>query len=277
MAEAEDNTLELDAPLDADLEIPPVETEDDADELVISFDGEEAGDSEEETSEGWKKVRGEIRSTKQELAEARAKLAALEAPAIVLGPKPTLESCDYDGDAFEAALDTWKDKERTAKETQTAEQKQAEAFRTEFQADLATAQEQEAALKVPDFKEAMAEVVASLNDNQQAVLIQASKNKANVIYALGKHPARLTALAAITNPIKLAVAINELERGLTMTSRRRSPEPETIVRGSAPLSKAGPDKERERLAKEADKPGADRGALMRYDRAQRERLAAKRK
>lgn len=266
--------LELDAPLDGDLEIPPVD-ELDEDELIISFDGEDPGEpNEEENSEGWKKVRAETRAVKAALAEATAKLAALEKPAIVLGPKPTLEDCDYDGDKFEAALDSWKDKERSAKETQTAEQKQAETFRTEFNADLNTTKEQEAALKAPGYAEAKAEVVAGLDMNQQAVLIQAAKNRANVIYALGKHPARLATLAAIKNPLKLAVAINDLERGLTMSSRRRSPEPETLVRGSAPISRRSPDKELERLEAAAAKTN-DRTAVVRYKREQAAKISAK--
>ena len=94
--------------------------------------------------------------------------------------------------------------------------------------------------------------------------MRAPKNSANVIYALGKVPAKAAELAKISDPIELAAELARLEGKLTMTKRNAPPPPEQIVRGSAPLSSQA-DKHLERLEAEAARTG-DRTKVVQYKR-----------
>lgn len=269
-AELEDDTLDTEA-----LSPEPVITDDEPDEeLVISFDGDDEDDPDapEGVAPDWvKDVRRKNRELEREVADLKAKTA----PAVIeIGDKPTLASCDYDEERFETELDAFKDRKAKAEEGQTRQQAEAQRQQQEWQADLSRLAEQEKALKVPDYKDARDDFVHATSDMQQATIVKASKNSAQLIYALGKNPARLAALAEIKDPIKLAVAVSELERGLKMTTRRRAPEPEVQVRGSAPFTRKGPDKELERLEAAADKSG-DRTAVVQYKRKLKQTEAAR--
>jgi hypothetical protein len=124
------------------------------------------------------------------------------------------------------------------------------------------------ALKVKDYADAEAEVATTLKPDQLAAIIATAKNSAAVIYALGKHPDRLAQLKAISNPLKLAYAVAELEKDLKVTTKKRAVEPDVPVRGSAPLAAGKASKELERLEKEAERTG-DRTAIREYRERQR--------
>lgn len=239
--------------------------EPDEDELVISFDGddENEGDNPESAAPDWvKEVRRKNRELEREVADLKSKATA---PVIEIGDKPTLASCDYDEERFETELDAFKERKAKAEEGQTRAQREQAEQAAEWKAELDRLAAQERDLKVSDYADARADFAHATTDIQQAVIVKASKNSAQLIYALGKNPERLAALAKIKDPIKLAVATSELERGLKMTTRRRAPDPEPVVRGSARLSRPGPDKELERLEKEADKTN-NRTAVVAYKR-----------
>lgn len=269
MADIDDDTLELTEELEAredeEDQDQQAETETDGDEPddeeeVISFDDEAAPASGEAETGLAKHLREEIRKRDKQIAELRR--IAPQPQAIEVGEKPTLAGCDYDEDAYEAALDQWKERKAKA-EAQKTEAEQAarqaqDAWAEEVQGHIA----KKAALGFKDVQEAEDTALASLSDIQQAVIVKAASNSAMVIYALGKHPAKLAELSKITDPIKLAVAVTKLEGKMSVKKRGGPPEPERIARGSAPVS-AGTDKHLERLEKEADRTG-DRTKLIAY-------------
>lgn len=248
---------------DLDQEGTDSEAEGDEDEVLVTFGDEAAPASNEGQDSGLvRKLRAEIRDRDARLAE----LAKPSAPQVVeVGEKPTLESCDYDEDTFETALDAWKDRKRQAEEAKTQAQRDAQANQAAWAEEMADFGRKKAALKVRDFEAAEEEVVAGLSQTQQAIVIKASSDAAKVIYALGKHPAKLATLAAIQDPIKFAVAVSKLEGTLKVTTgNRTAPAPEGIVRGSAPISRQT-DKHLQRLEAEAERTG-DRTEVVRYKR-----------
>lgn len=240
-----------------------VEGEDAEDEVEISFDGEAAPASRGENS-------GLVKQLRAQLREKSERLAAIERgqqqpQKVEVGEKPTLEACDYDEAKFETELDAWKERKAQADRAQEEAGKQSEAVQARFAEKLQTFATGKTALGVRDFEAAEEMVVNGLSQVQQAIVIKAAENSAAVIYALGKHPAKLATLAAIDDPIEFTAAIVKLEGKLTVTKRTRTPpEPDRPERGSAPLGRTT-DKELERLEKEAAKSG-DRTHVVAYRR-----------
>jgi hypothetical protein len=132
----------------------------------------------------------------------------------------------------------------------------------QWQKELQAHADKRAALKFPDAAEAEETATAALTEVQQAVIVKVADNSAQVLYALGKHPARLAELSKITDPLKLAAAVARLEGTLKVMPKRKPPEPEQIASGNASV-KHGSDKQLERLEKEAERTG-DRTKLIAY-------------
>lgn len=269
MADLDDDTLDLTEELETEqgdeeeqegqAETEGGEAPEDEDEFV-SFEGEAAPASGEAETGLVKHLRAQLREKAKEVETLR-KSAPVPQP-VEVGEKPTLAGCDYDEEAYEANLDQWKARKAQAEEqARTAEQAQKQAAEA-WSAELQGHHEKKAALKFKDVQEAEEVALASLSQVQQAVIVKAASNSAMVVYALGKHPAKLAEISKITDPIKLAVAVSKLEGKLSVTKRGGPPEPERIARGGAPVAQ-GKDKELERLEKEADRTG-DRTKLIAY-------------
>jgi hypothetical protein len=236
---------------------------DEGDELEIVFGDEEAAPaSGERESSVIRELRAAIRERDKALAEARKATA----PKVIdPGPKPTLESCGYDEEAFETALDEWKGAKAKAAEAEAEAEAVQRRAAEQWQADLNTYQAQKTALRVGDFEDSESAVLSAFSPAQQAVVVKASVNSAQMIYALGKRTERLEALSKIDDPIKLAAEIARLEGTMKVSSKRKAPEPDTPLRGNARVSETA-DKTLERLEREADKTG-DRTKVIAYKRS----------
>lgn len=240
--------------------------DDEGDDVQIMFGDEAAPASEDESGSGL------VRELRAKLREANSKVARyergeLEPPAkpqvIEVGEKPTLAGCDYDEERFEAERDAWDERKRQAEEAKARSEQEQQARTAELAKDFERFTTGKKALGFRDFDAAENEVVSVLSMHQQSAIVQAADDPAKVIYALGKHPAKLNALAAISNPVKFVAAVAKLEGTLKVTkTNRQRPAPESIVRGSAPLS-AGKDKHLEKLEAQASRTG-DRSALIAY-------------
>lgn len=249
-----------------------------AEEEVVVTIGDEKPPEQDQDSRAPDWVR-ELRKTNRELVrKLREKDAEVErikgagqqpAAAIVVGEKPTLEGCDFDGDKFAEALEAWHDRKRQA-DTQAAEAKRAEdQARAAWQAKLDTYGKAKQALKVVDYEDAEATVQDTLSVVQQGIIIQGAENPAHVVYALGKNPAKAKELAAITDPVKFTFAVAKLETILKVTIRSKTtPAPEREVRGSVAGAAAtmGTNRKLEQLREKA----LETGDMTEY-------LAAKRK
>lgn len=241
-----------------------------------------AADEEEEDEEGaptWvKEVRKANRELKSKLREQELELRQLKTPkpqqepdAPTLGTKPTLESCEYDEDAYDAALTKWHDDKRKVEDHQSSIKRKQEEREAENQKVLDSYQESAKKLKVPDFKEAEQLVSITLSDVQKALILEGSANPATLVYALGNAPEKLKELAAITNPLKFTIAFAKLEEKVKVTKRTDKPGPESSIPKSGSTSRVGGvDKTLERLEAEAEKSG-DRTKIQAYKRSLRDK------
>ncbi len=251
------------------------------DEVVVTI-GDEKPPEQDQDSRAPDWVR-ELRKTNRELvrklrekdAEVERIKGAAQAPAaaVVVGEKPTLEGCDFDGDKFAEALEAWHDRKRQA-DQQAAEAKRAEdQARAAWQAKLDTYGKAKQSLKVADYEDAEAAVQDTLSVVQQGIIIQGAENAAHVVYALGKSPAKAKELAAITDPVKFAFAVAKLETILKVTTRSKTaPAPGREVRGSVAGAAAtmGTNRKLEQLREK----GLDTGDMSEYFAAKR-KLKAK--
>lgn len=209
------------------------ETEVDDEEVIVSF-GDEAAPASEEAPE-W--VR-DLRKRNRELERENSDLKKGQTPQVPkAGPKPTLWDDGIDGDEdklVERVID-WTKAVNAEEAAKTEAQKAEETQRERHEAKVMAFAEQKQKLGVKDFDEAEAEVLGALSQAQQAILIHGAENKAQLVYALGKHPEKLRQLASITDPIEFAFAAAKLE-GQTKVSRRPATNPESRVSGSGQIS-----------------------------------------
>ncbi|MCY1389892.1 hypothetical protein D9M71_47020 [compost metagenome] len=254
------------------------EEAEESDELVVTIGDEPAEEdqieAEAKSAPKWvKDLRRENREDKRRIRELEAKLAQSEPKPSVpqLGPKPTLEGCDWDSDKFESELLAWKDRELAIQRAKADEQKAEQDRLDAWNAQLAEYGKAKENMRVRDFADAESNVTDVLDQNQQGIIVTAANNPALVVYALGKNSAKLKVLAAIKDPIKFTAAMTRLE--MTMKTKKPSapPAPEKEVKGSGKLS-AGSDSTLERLRAEAARTG-DNSKVMAYRREQRKKQA----
>lgn len=88
---------------------------------------------------------------------------------------------------------------------------------------------------------------------QQSIIIASATDPAVVTYVLGRNPTKAKELAAITDPLKFARAIWELEKEGIKMSTRKAPPPERQIQSNASV-RAG-TKNLDRLYEQAQKTG----------------------
>lgn len=234
------------------------EDDDDQDEVVISLDGEAPPqDDEDNKAPYWvRELRKSNRETQKENKELKAKIAELSGDnkPVELGPKPTLESCDYDDAAYAEKLEQWFDAKKQADEQQREAQAAQERQAKEWQDTLDSYGEKKTQLKVRDFDDAEANVIDEFSETQRGVIIHAADNAAQLIYALGKSPKAREELSKIKDPVKFAFAAAKLETKLKVTTRKAATKPERTVSGGG-RSSGTTDSTLERLRAEAEKSG----------------------
>lgn len=222
-----------------------------------------------------KELRKEARELKkrnrelEQAATAREAAAAPAAPAV--GEKPTLESCDYDAEAYAEKVLAWNDAKRKADDVAAAARKEQEAAQAEWNTRLTAYQTAKASLKVEDFDGAEDLVRQTMSQTQIGVLLNGANKPELLVYAIGRNPAKAKELASIKDPIKFAWAVAQLETQLKVQPRKTPPAPEREVRGTAGGA-VGIDNTLARLEAEADRTG-DRSKVIAYKRDQRRAAA----
>lgn len=234
-----------------------VETEGSDEEVSVSIgEASPASEKELEAPEWVKDLRKqhrELAKRNRELEEQLKQVAPQKAPT-QLGEKPTLESCDYDGDKFEAELTSWHERKRKIEDEVRQRENEVENQKKAWQTTVATYESAKGSLKVKDFSDAEDFVKDTLSVTQQGIILQGAKDAALVVYALGKNPAKAQELAAIKDPIKFAFEVARLEKDLKV-STKKAPPPEKVVRtGGTPIS-GNAERTLERLREEAAKTG----------------------
>jgi len=244
------------------------------DEVVVSFGDEAppASEDDENRAPAWvKDLRRANREKDRRIRELEQRLNAgnqQAEQAVVVGAKPDLgdPDIDYDQEKYDKALLAWHARQLEA-EQQKAKKVEAEKAATDaWVARVKTYEQAKASLKVPDFQDAEDALSDALSVTQQGVILSGAEKPELLVYALGKAPAKLKELAAITDPVKFAFAVAKLETQLKVQPRKQAPAPERRVTGSVPV--AGVDQTLARLEAEAEKTG-DRTKVVAFKRQQR--------
>jgi hypothetical protein len=258
--------------------------QDDADEYTLEVEGEEADDDEvaidalpEEQRSLPKKLRERLQTEQREKFELQKRIEALEQgnkpKPVEVGEKPTLESCDWDADKFEADLSAWHERKRAADGAENEQKRAAEAQQAEYQKDLNNYIAKKAALPIAQEKKDAAEklMIDTLPQILQSALIKYTDDPAKVAVALAAAPHKLAAIANEKDPIMAIIKMREMEGKIKMVNKRKAPMPEsaTIVRGSAPVS-GNSKKTLEKLEEEARSSG-DRTKLIAFKMSQQKK------
>lgn len=241
-------------------------------EVVITIGDEAPPAAADDEIEGkpaptWvKELRREARESKKRIRELEAEKAQLAAPAAqaapTVGEKPTLESCDFDGEVYAEKLVAWTEAKRKADEAGAAARQEQEAAQAEWQTRMTNYNTAKAALKVPDFDDAEHVVRETMTPMQQSVILNGANKPELLVYALGRNPAKAKELAAIKDPVKFAFAVSKIETQLKVAPRKAPPPAERTIRSNAGGA-TGVDNTLARLQAEADKTG-DRSAVAKY-------------
>lgn len=265
---------EDDPPADDDTSADDVEGdgEGEGDQIVVSLGEEpEPGEDDEKRAPDWvRELRKSNREKDRKLREQEAEISRLkgtsQSAAVVVGEKPTLESCDYDTDKFERDLEAWHTRKREADEQKRARDQQAEQLQSQWQARTDAVSKAATALKLPDYEDALLAFEDLFPEIVHRGIIMGGpedpKASALLRYALGKNPKKAKELAAIKDPVKFAFAVAKLETQLKVIPRKSAPPPDRRV-GSSVAGAAAVDSQLARLQAEADKTG-DRSKVAIY-------------
>lgn len=270
MADEAEDVLELDTideveDEDTDAAEPDVEHEGDKpdgsdEETFIGFDGEEeneAAPASESESSVIREMRRKLREKDRELESLRR---GSQPAKVELGPKPTLESCEYDEERFENELDAWKAREAKVKAQADAEAEAEKRQETEWQETVEAYQAAKVTLGVDGYEDAEADVFSVLPHATQALILRQKATAPALVYALSRSPSKLDELSKL-NLADAAVMVGELKAKVKVEKRQRLPNPDKPVMGKASIATG--DKELKRLEREAERTG-DRTALIRY-------------
>jgi hypothetical protein len=259
-----------DEPLELTEELEPDESEEQPDEEnpevndedeqpSVSFEGEEPAEPEPENSV-IRQIRAELKEERRRRIEAEK--ASAPKP-IEIGEKPTMASCEFDEERYEAELDAYKERKAAADRQTETQAEQSRKANEAWQQDLAVFEGKKAGLEFEDRDEAIETVTASLPTQWHLpAIVKAAQDPALFLYALSKSPAKQAELFKIEDPIKLAAAVARMEGAVKVTKGRKAPEPDRPLTGSGRMP-SGPDKELEKLEKKALTSG-DRTELIAY-------------
>ena len=244
--------------------------------VVITIDGEAPTPEQDKAPDWVRELRKDHKETQAENRRLQAELAELKKPTTVtLGPKPTLEGCDYDSEEFEKQLTTWYDQKRKAAEEEAQLEADAKQQQEAWNQRLDAYNEQKTKLGVDDFEDAEAAITTTFNQTQQGIIVSGAKDAALVMYALGKNPTKAKELAAINDPVKFAFAVSKLEEKISMSKKtRKAPQPEKRVATGTGSKANGVDSQLERLRTEAEQTG-NYTKVNAYKRKLKQKRAAK--
>ena len=215
----------------------------------ITVEGEEPPVVEDEVppdAPAWvtktREVNKELKKRVKEL-EAMVSKPATEEPAKIV--KPKLEDFDFDSDKYDQAMVEYT-------KSKIKEDQAREAVDAEWKAKVESYEKSKKALRVTGFDEAEATVKDLFTVVQQGIIVNGADLPAELVYVIGRNPARAKELAAIKDPAKFAFAVAKLE-GKMKVERKSVPQPERkITTGAGSVASAS---NLESLRKEAEKTG----------------------
>jgi len=261
---------ELVEPVEEQVEVDPTEKEESQEagagqkeaepaEMVISL-GEEPVEEEQQRAPEWvRELRKSDREKAKRIRELEQQLQANagqnsngnDAP-----KKPTLsdEDINFDEDIYSQKMKAWLEHQRQIEDKAAQERKATEDAQAAWNAKVSAYNTAKAALPVADFDDAESAVLSHFDQVKQAIILNGADKPEQLIYALGKSPAKLKELSAITDPVKFAFSVAKLETQVKVTERKKPPAPEKVVQGSGGKGTAV-DSTLDRLREEAQRTG----------------------
>lgn len=209
---------------------PDAAAEGEEEETFIGFEGEDE-DEAAPASEGESSV---IREMRRKLREQERELKSLREGAqpkkIEVGTKPTLESCEYDEERFEAELTAYHQRKAKAEAQEAEAEEQAERQRKEWAEKAEAYKAAKSTLAVAGYDDAEAEVFSVLPSEVQALILRIPEKAPALVYALARSPAKLEELSKL-NLADAAMMVGELRAKVKMEKRRKLPDPDRPVNG----------------------------------------------
>jgi uncharacterized coiled-coil protein SlyX len=251
-------------------QVDPPEDKSEEEVEFIGFADDAPKDGAPEDGDQWKgqEAPAWVKQTRQENRELKKRLRELESKnppdaqkLPELGKKPTLAECEYDEDALQTKLDAWyeqKSKVDAAKAAAEAEQQKLQSRWNEKFAAYTTAK---ATLARDDYEEAESAVQEALTQTQIGILLDGTKTPAQLVYALGKSPAKLKTLQGL-NPVETAFALARLEAQVQVNRKPKVSGESTVKGGTTPIG-GGSSAKLAQLEAEAEKTG-DRSKIHAY-------------
>lgn len=227
-----------------------------ADELVVTIEGEEQEEEEKQAPNWVKELRRKNREDQRKIRELEEKLAQGNAPAHSDDPgkEPELEDFDYDADAFKAAFKEWTAKKAQVEQKKEAIRRQQEEAAKEWQAVQETYAKGKARFPKEKMAEAEEEVVSVLSGPRQAMLMDMADDSAQLVIALGSSPETLRKLASIKSDAKFIKELAKVEMNVKVQPKKTPPPPERTISGSGKTPGATANK-LDSLRAEAEKSG----------------------
>lgn len=226
------------------------QTEEQPDEYSLRVGDEEISLTEEDDDHvdgqpapQWvKDLRKNNREKDKELRELRRQLEQVQSRPTeqqpqqqtdVIPPKPTLESCDYDEEAFETALTDWHEKKGRAEQSKQQQERQQQEYQQRFQQRMEAHKQRAARLPVKDYQEMEEIVRAEVPDLHKEILIHCADEGSELIaYGLGKSQQLRQRVAAETDPIRAAFLLGQISKQVSLAPKpKRAIKPEPEVRG----------------------------------------------
>lgn len=264
---------------------PGAGTDEGAEEVVLKVGEEEIPPAEE--AKPWvKELRKKFKDQSQELARLRSGQPAPVAgnslpPAPGAKPKINDPDIDYDPDKLALALEKWYEASNKHNDAKRRLEAAQEEEQRSWQSRVAKYNEVGKSLGFADFEDCEAAALTILSDVQQKVIVgyaESEEKAALIMYAIGRNPSMAQELAKIDDPIRFAMAINDLQRKLVMIKRKPGTKPEPTLPASATSASAalaGEDKKLIELREEAARTGS-MDKLLAYQRQQRQKAAQRR-
>ena len=226
------------------------QTEEQTDEYSLRVGDEEISLTEEDDDHvdgqpapQWvKDLRKNNREKDKELRELRRQLEQVQSRPTeqqpqqqldVIPPKPTLESCEYDEEAYEAALTDWHEKKGRAEQSKQQQQRQQQEYQQRFQQRVEAHKQRAAKLPVKDYQEMEEIVRAEVPDLHKEILIHCADEGSELIaYGLGKSQQLRQRVAAETDPIRAAFLLGQISKQVSLAPKpKKAIKPEPEVRG----------------------------------------------
>ncbi len=151
----------------------------------------------------------------------------------VIPPKPTLESCEYDEEAFEQAITDWHEKKSRAEQQMQQKERQQQEYQQRFQQRVEDHKQRAAKLPVKDYQEMEEIVRAEVPDLHKEILIHCADEGSELIaYGLGKSQQLRQRVAAETDPIRAAFLLGQISKQVHLAPKpKKAIKPEPEVRG----------------------------------------------